>query len=316
MAPDGAGFCPNCGNDLRLFQQSPAQKQQVPVKEQMRKVAVAAAAPAGYYKAPAASVAVPATPRKLKLGWWIAGAAAVLVLLAGFLASGMLGKKGSNPVSAWLNKTGVMGGPMLDKTAKTAPMLQQTAKTPEEMPEDVLRWLQHLEKCEKQRDALTRKFMAKISVMAQSAQFGTDLDSLKQLATGDPDAPDPKAAPDLIGDASKQIKGEYADLKKYFDSYPPPAICQKIADPYDHALDETQAMIDDFNAAMSGWADNSEAAVNRLKAMEKTSGNIDQYGNEADNKVQEVCDRYNKKKWFKVNGDIGNSGMLGSIGIK
>ena len=312
-APDGVSFCPNCGNDLRVFQQSPAQKQQVPVKEQMRKVAPAAAAPAGYFQPQTGPAAMPLPIKKSKLGWIVAGIAAALLMCLGVY--GFLAKTGKGGGDA-LAKRASMGGPMLAKTGKEAPLLDVTAKNPAAMPDDVLRWLQHLERIEKKRGTLMRGLLASFATMLKSGgEQGTDLQSLKALATGDPDAPDPKMAPDIIADQATDSKKEMDALRKDFDSYPPPAECQTIADSYGHALDETGHAVTDIVGAMAGWKEDPQAAVKRLTNMEHTSGDIDKFGTEADGKVQAICDKYNKRKWFSVNGDFGNSGIFQSLGV-
>lgn len=312
-APDGASFCPNCGNDLRLFQQSPAQKQQVPVKEQMRKVA--AATPAGYFQPQAAAAsAIPLPQKKSKLGWILGAVGALLLLVSGFFVMSMLAKNAKLDPSNMLGKNGAMGGPMLQKTGSEAPMLGQTARNPAAMPDDVLRWLQHLERIEKQRGKLAREGLSNLMVMAQSAQFGTDMEGLRNLATGDPDAPEPKTAPDKIAESNVNTKQQWADLRRDFDSYPPPAECQTIADSYGHALDETGAMITDVNDAIVQSKDDPNAALKKLYGMQNTSKSIDEYGNATDDKVKAICDKYNKRKWFSISSDFGNTSIFQSLG--
>lgn len=312
MAPDGVSFCPNCGNDLRVFQQSPAQKQQVPVREQMRKVA--AAAPAGYFQpqAPAAAAAMALPQKKSKLGWIIAAIAAVLLMCIG--AIGLLAKTAKNDPSKVLSKQGALSGPMLQKMGKDKPVLPTTARNPAAMPDDVLRWLQHLERIEKQRGKLAREGLTSLMVFAQSAQFGMDMNDLSKLATGDPDAPDPKPAAEKMAEKNVDVKKQWSDLRKDFDSYPPPSECQTIADSYGHALDETGAMITDVNDAIAQSSQDTNGALKKLYGMQNQSKSIDEFGNETDDKVKAICDKYNKRKWFSISSDFGNSNILQSLG--
>jgi hypothetical protein len=53
-----------------------------------------------------------------------------------------------------------------------------------------------------------------------------------------------------------------------------------------------------------------------LYGMQNKSKNIDDFGNTADERVQALCSKYNKRKWFSVNSDFGNSSIFGSLGIK
>lgn len=314
VAPAGAGFCPHCGNDLRVFQQSPAQKGAVPIKEQMRKVA--AATPGGYYQTPSAGPMAPAQLKKSKLPLILGILLALALVAIGFFAFALLKKTGKDDPTKMLQKQGSMGGPMLMKTGDEKPMLAKTGENPPPEPEPDLRWLYHLEKIEKRRGDLARKGLSSLMIMAQSAQFGTDLDGLKALATGDPDAPEPKTAPDKIAESSAEAKKEWEALRKDFDSYPPPPDCVTIAEPYGHALDETRAMMTDVMDAIVLSKEDTNKALQMLYGMQNQSKSIDEYGKSADDRVQALCDKYNKRKWFSVNSDFGNSSIFGSLGIK
>lgn len=310
VAPAGAGFCPHCGNDLRVFQQSPAQKQQVPVREQMRK---AAAVPAAGYFQPQAS-AIPIPGKKLKMGWIIGGGVALLLMILGFFAFRMLQKTGKDDPTKILAKEGKTAGPMLQKTGQEAPILALNAQKPMGMPDDILKWLQHLERIEKRRGQLARKGLANLMVLAQAGQFGMDMESLKGLATGDPDANEPTLATDKIKESNDVSKAEWNQLRTDFDSYPPPAECQTIADTYRHALDETAASLIDVNDAIAKAKDDPTGAVNDLYAMQNKSGNIDEFGKTTDGKVQSICEKYNTRKWFSISSDFGNSSIFQSLG--
>ena len=314
VAPAGVSFCPHCGNDLRIFQQAAATKAQVPVKEQMKK---AAAIPAGGYFQPqgGGAAAIPLPQKKSKLPWIIGAALLLLLLGSGFLLMNMLKKTSQNP-DKMLQKNGNVPGPMLKKTGDEKPFLAKTGENPPLPPEPDLRWLYHLEKIEQRRGVLAKKGLSKFMVMAQPGQFGTDLKGLESLATGDPDANMPDTAPDMISKESEQSKKEWADLRKDFDSFPPPPDCVSIADPYGHAMDETRAMMTDVMDAIAISKEDPQKALQSLYAMQNKSKSIDQYGNTADERVQALCSKYNKRKWFSVNSDFGNSSIFGSLGIK
>jgi hypothetical protein len=312
VAPAGVSFCPHCGNDLRLFQQAPTQAAQVPVKEQLKK---AANGPAGYFQPQTTAGAIPLPQKKSKLPWILAATALLLLIGSGFVVLNMLKKTGEDP-SKMLQKNGNLPGPMLKKVGDEKPYLGKTGENPPPAPEPDLRWLYHLEKIEKRRGELAKKGLAKFMVMAQPGQFGTDMNGLNQLTTGDPEANMPDSAPDMISAESAEAKKEWAKLREDFDSFPPPPDCVTIAEPYGHAMDETRAMMTDVMDAITVSKEDPQKALASLYGMQNKSKSIDEFGNLADERVQALCSKYNKRKWFSVNSDFGNSSIFGSLGIK
>jgi len=319
VAPAGVSFCPHCGNDLRAFQQAQVPKPpdaakaqaQAPAKEQFRKVP--AVAPGGYYQG-AGAAGIPGVAKKSKLGWILAAAALLVLIGSGFLVMNMLRKSGTE--ATMLQKNGSLPGSFLQRTGEETPFLGKSDKNPPPPPEPDLRWLYHLEKIEKRRGELARRGLSKFMVMAQPGQFGTDMNGLNQLTTGDPEANMPDSAVDKIADESAAAKKEWADLRKDFDSFPPPQDCKSIAEPYAHALDETRAMMTDVMDAIVVSKEDPQKALQSLYGMQNKSKSIDEYGNTADERVQALCSKYNKRKWFSVNSDFGNSSIFGSLGFK
>lgn len=323
VAPVGAAFCPNCGNDLRVFQQ-PQPTQQLSVKEQLKQAK--AAAPAGYYQSQPG--VAPAPRKKSPLGWVLGIGVALALIVVGFFAfnslkrtdtasgSPVLAKQGQEP-DLMLQQRGKTEGAILQQQGKTeGAVLQDTAQRAKNMPEDVRRWLEHLERIEKLRGKLAQKGLAQMMMLAQTASLGMDLDGLKALANADPDSPEPKMSSDKIAEASQQTKADWAELKRDFASYSPPAECQKIADPYSHALDETGAMISDVLDALVLAKDDTQAALQSLYGMQNQSKSIDEYGNTTDGRLQDICDKYDTRKWFKISSDFGNTSMFGSLGMR
>jgi hypothetical protein len=321
VAPAGVSFCPHCGNDLRLFRaaaqagpiQAAAIPNTVPVKEQLKKAAKVG--PVGYFEPQVAGVAaMPLMAKKSKLPWIIAAAILLILIGSGLLVLNMLKKTGHD--GSALQANGIMPGSMLKKTGNEAPFLAKTGDVPPPVKEPDLRWLYHLEKIEQRRGELSKKGLAKFMVMAQPGQFGTDMKGLNDLTTGDPEANMPDTAPDMISKESDHSKKEWAQLRADFDSFPPPPDCVTIAEPYGHALDETRAMMTDVMDAIAGSKEDPQKALTSLYAMQNKSKSIDTYGNTADERVQALCSKYNKRKWFSVNSDFGNSSIFGSLGIK
>lgn len=313
-APAGAAFCSNCGNDLRLFsapQQTVPQQPYQPKPEQRTNPPGVMAGAAGTMMPPGA---IPVQQKKSPWGKIAAALAVVTLIALGFLAAKLLNKTGEDPGPV-LTKKGE-DAPILQAKGEDKPMLQTNAEAPAEMPPDVLRWLQHLERIEKHRGTLARAGLANLMVMAQTAQYGLDLEGLKALATGDPDIPEPATSADKVAESSAKTKEEWRALRADFDSLPPPAECQTIADSYGHALDETGGMIGDVLDAVALSKEDTQKALQSLYAMQNTSKSIDEYGNAADGKVADICNKYSKRKWFSISSDFGNTSILGAVGTR
>jgi hypothetical protein len=183
------------------------------------------------------------------------------------------------------------------------------------MPADILRWLEHLERIERKREALNAKQKAALMVFGASLiGGGAGLDALKSLATGDPDAPEPKSPADEARDKFDPFVSEWKQLRAEFDTVPPPSECREIADSYSHAIDEAAAMSNDVVKLLDASTDNKDRAVATLQESMGRSSAIDEYGKRADAGVQLVCDHYDTKKWFVVHADFGGGEVLGSFG--
>ncbi|HLO97957.1 MAG TPA: zinc-ribbon domain-containing protein [Fimbriimonas sp.] len=305
VVPNGASFCSNCGNDLRAFitpQQTVPQQPYNPRPTEQSTIPPGA----GFHAAQVAQ------PKKSHLGKIIGGLAILILVALGFLAMKMLDKTAQDPGPVLAAKG--KDEPILKVEGKDQPVLQTNAEAPAEMPADVLRWLQHLERIERQRGVLARSGLANLMIMAQTAQYGLDLDGLKALASGDPDAEMPPTSVDKVAESSAKTKEEWKALRRDFDSFPPPAECQTIADSYGPALDETGGMIGDVLDAVALSKDDTQKALQSLYAMQNTSKTIDEYGNATDGKVADICNKYNKRKWFSISSDFGNTSILGAVG--
>lgn len=263
------------------------------------------------------SAAVGAPPAK-KTPWALIFGTLLAICLfgMGFLAFKLLQKTGKDEPTNVLARTERAPSPVLQQTGKTEPVLGKQAQAPKQMPDDVRRWLEHLERIEKQRGKLAQKGLAEFMVMAPALQQGADIEALKALASGDPNAEMPKSSADKVAETSVDSKKQWADLRRDFDSLPPPQECKSIADTYGHALDETGAMIQDILDAVQVAKDDPQKALQALYGMKNSSKSIDEYGNSADDKVKEICDFYDTRKWFSINSDFGGSSIFGSLGLR
>ncbi len=326
VVPQGAFFCPSCGNDLRAHlgvpQPHPQQNQaQVPyqapapqpvnVKEQMKQARKAG--PVGYYQ----GANGPIEQRKPPLGWILGIACLAALAILGFFLMNLLQKTGQESPGNFLAKQGQAPPAVLQKTGEPPPpVLGDLAQAAKKMPPDILRWLEHLERIERKRGTLAQQGLASFMVMAQSAQFGASIEGLQGLASGDPEANMPETSADKLGKSSAETKQEWANLRVEFDSLKPPQECQTIADSYTHALEETGSMITDVMDALTASKEDPQKALQSLYGMKNQSGAIDQYGNETDKKVGDICNNYDTRKWFSISSDFGNSSILGSLGAR
>jgi hypothetical protein len=296
--PIGAQFCPHCGNDLRAFKQLQPERN-------------VAAAPINI------PGAAPLVTSKNNRSVWVVLALAGLVGLAflGFLAMSLLKQTAQVDTPPILAKTG-SDKPILQQTAREAPVLATTKEAPVGMPDDVRRWLEHLEAIEKRRAKLAQSGLASLMMLAPQAQAGMDLEGLKALAGGDPEADMPKNSADKVKDSSAQTKAEWRDLRVAFDAKVPPVECKIIADSYTHSIDETGAMIGDILDAVSQSSEDTQGALAKLYGMQNQSKSIDEFGKETDGKVADICDKYKTRKWFSISADFGNTSLFSSFGGK
>ncbi|MFY7882806.1 MAG: hypothetical protein ACOVR6_10980 [Fimbriimonas sp.] len=323
LVPDRASFCPNCGNDVRAFrsmQASPPPPPSPPVQQPLTRQVVSES-PQVLVGNPTSSVStvpsgvVPVAGRNY-LGWMVASLLGLGLIGVGLFALQLLKRLDTQPAGDVLSKTERAAPAIMQKTGTTAPVLERTETAPIGMPDDIRRWLEHLERIERMRGTLAQKGLANMMVLAQAAQFGTDIEGLSSMATGDPDAKMPTTSADKVAQKSSETKKEWVELKREFDSYPPPAECKTIADSYSHALDETGGMIGDILDAVDLSKNDTTKALETLYGMKNTSKAIDEFGVQTDQKVQAICDHYNTRKWFSINSDFGNSSIFSSLGMR
>lgn len=319
--PAPAAFCMHCGADLRqLTQGQPVQPQPQPQPQpfQQPQPPISRSGPQMPSGRPVAAVDAAfaqAQTKKRNIAIAAGAGALVLALLIGAIATNFLNRTATQPAETVLQRQAKPPEPVLDKTAAPpAPVMEKEATAPKVMPDDVRRWLEHLEETEKRRGKLAMQGLGTMMQLAPAAQMGIDLDALKALASGDPDQPEPKTGADKVAEGAAQVKQEWDALKEYFKSVYPPQECLATANTYWNALDETAAMIQDILGAVVKSKENTSAALDMLYGMQNTSKTIDAAGTQTDGLVQQICDKYDTKKWFSINSDFAQSGLFGKMG--
>jgi hypothetical protein len=242
---------------------------------------------------------------------------AILAVLVGLGASGVLAFGAKKPESKILAAKGQAPDPGLLKATGNAPKpsLEKTAEAPKEMPADVEAWLKHLEKCEEMKIAIGGDQAAEVSTWIQkNSVLGAGMGLMnpyEQSQEGEGDQ-----------DPGQYTKGKILDLRPrweelitFFRSYPPPQECQPIASDFDRAINEIPAMMGDLGGILNSAGTDPTAAMQQVKKMQNGSySDIDRYFARCDEKVSQICAKYNKRKWFNIKQDVGGGGMLGKLG--
>lgn len=215
--------------------------------------------------------------------------------------SGLVQAEGAEPNTGLLNKYG------------TPPESGLTQKDMEKitMPQDILDYLKHVEKCEKYRVEISNKQLSSALItMTEIQGAGAQLEMIKKLA--DPEDNSTETPASKIKDTTKDQRKTWDELDAYFNGVTPPAECVSIRNKYAVALHETGVMMTEIMDAIDKSSEDPQAAIEILQKLTGTSGNrIDVPARGTDADVQKICDKYDTRKWFSVTGDVGSGGLMG-----
>jgi hypothetical protein len=208
--------------------------------------------------------------------------------------------EGTNPSPALLSSEG----------RGTAPTMSQEQSG---MPDDIRRWLEHLERTEKMRNTLAAsQMMQAVSEMSQlQAQDLTGM-----MGDGDGDDSE-EAANRKVDERANRYAGNtdsmrraWIDLANQFHSVPPPGECMGMRSTYDQVLSNTGSMMLEIINAVKSASNNRQSALQTLMSMQGQSNDrIDRPAKETDAMVEQVCSRYSTRKWFDIKSDIGSDVM-------
>jgi soluble cytochrome b562 len=295
----GAAFCMHCGQMLAGgAAQRPAQQ-------------MTGAMPA---YAPSA-IAIPADVKKRNT--WLAigiSAAVLLLLFFGLNATGALHLGTKPPDQATLNARGQLTDSTLQaKGGPTNPTLAATRVT---MPDDIRNWLEHLARIERKKQALTNKQLEQAHELQGELQGASGLTSPEDVSKmSDPDY---NSFPSIekAGAMIAQLQPDWKDLQKEFDSVPPPKECQPIADQYDSGFDAMIETFDEIEKIVNGinLTDQKQmksSVDDARKAGRSSRRGIDGSFEKTDDLVQKICDKYETRKWFKIDAHGGSTGLMG-----
>lgn len=280
VVPAGAAFCMNCGQSL-------------------------------------ASTAAVAAPRRIA-PWMIAAAAAAAVLLAilGLSAAGILRFGSRTPHPEVLQAKGQPAAPDILR-AQGQPagpgVAQIQREAPLRMPDDVRRWLEHLERIEKEKNALHRRQVVKLQ--ASMSSMAARVSSAGVQAMIDEDGPEVPSLDlsDLI--PVDDLIAEWEALRGKLNSVAVPAECAPLYQNYHGSfvnLQQQIAALKDIGSDLFGTFQKGgqQAAVKQAEGVSKGhTQSVDDLLIRSDEQLGEICDKYSERKWFDIRSDLGG-GMM------
>ena len=249
---------------------------------------------------------------------------ALLAAWIGLKASGALGLGGQQAQANSLQASGSGNPPVLEAQGSNqppilraegnsgSPVLERAGQVVV-MPDDIRAWLEHLRRTEEKRMRLAENQISEMMVSLTLLQGGDPLSNLGGLLNED-DPIDSNAKPPSIekttNDTLRQRKA-WTELTTFFNSVPPPAECAPIRNEYDQVVRETGAMMADIVGVVADAGSNPQSALASLMRMQgKSKDRVDKPAAETDGLVGEICRKYNTRKWFDIQGDVGG-GMFG-----
>ncbi len=250
-------------------------------------------------------------------------------LVYGLKAGGIIGARGDQASGKTLQASGVQpDGRILTARGQDtaavfatpgraqAPVLQQPAAAAPGMPQDVLDYLRHVEKCENFKAQLARKQEAQLMVLLTKAQ-GLGAGSGLEDIINQEESKNDKSPTEFAKTQSKDLPLDWDSLLVYFRSVRPPRECEKLALNFAHATGEVAGQFRDIMGMLDAGPDGIPnpqdmiAKLNGLKADHKKD--IDDRYSVADGEVGAICQRYNTRKWFTVERNPGSGGLLGGM---
>ncbi len=217
-----------------------------------------------------------------------------------------------------LKAEGSTGSGILQAKGDSSPGALRANDSHAVMPDDVRKWLEHLERIERKRGQLAMKQFAQALVDKSALAGGATMEILKGLlrdAETGGDSPEVETPAQSIKSKNETYKTEWTTLTDEFLAFPPPAECVPTRDKYNFVLSETKSMILEIMEKIDNSTKDPDAAVAELTAMLGTStSRIDAPGGETDDLVSRICNKYETRKWFSISKDFGG-GLTGAFGL-
>ncbi|MEZ0325985.1 MAG: hypothetical protein ACAH95_08755 [Fimbriimonas sp.] len=193
-------------------------------------------------------------------------------------------------------------------------VLNKEEKAPEKMPQDVFDWLKHLERCEKMKVEIAGDQAAELSVfMTKFGALGAGMGMFNPYDQASEEGPD-QAPGQYTKGKVLDLRPKWTELIGYFRSKTPPEECRTMAGDFDRALSEIPGMMGDVGDILNSADADPAAAMKLAKKLQNSSySDIDRYFARTDEKLGQICKKYNTNKWFNVASDVMGGGMLGKF---
>jgi hypothetical protein len=237
---------------------------------------------------------------------------AIVAAIVGLSAAGVLRFGRETPKTGTLQAKGVIPDNriMAKPSVAPTPVLEKGGERPE-MPADVEAWLKHLQEVERRKVALTGDQMAEVTVFMQKNSVlgaGMGLMNPYDQAEGSDEDKEPST---YTKSKILDLRPQWDDLITFYYSVPPPEECKPLADDYGRAINEIPGMMGDLGEMMNGVANDPQTALQQAKKMQNGSyDGIDRYFARSDQKLGDICTKYQKSKWFNIATDVAAGGML------
>ena len=275
----------------------------------------------------AGAVAADFEAQRRRTRWTAAGigASALVAALFGARALGLLrlgaassqpgiriGAKG--PASA-LQMPGNVAPPPLQETASVTPPPLQQGAVRKQMPADVEAWLTHLEKCEAMKVTISGDQMAEALVLMQKMQaLGAGMGLMDPYDQSQGEGGD-KSPGEYTKGKVMDFRPRWQGLVDFFNSVPPPEECKPLASDFNRALSEVPGMMGDIGDVLNEISsDPSRALQDANKLKGGSYGDIDRYFARADQKLSDICAKYDHSKWFNIKADVSGGSPLSMFG--
>lgn len=280
----GAAFCPNCGTML-----------------------AAHASPGG--------VAMPIAARRNNNAIWaILGTLAVVAaIIFGLKAAGIL-QFGSRPAGHGLEAQGAPPDDGLGMRGVAPPASLPQGHSTTGMPDDVRRYLEHVQRIEKRKVDLSLQMISELEIFKN--KLGT-FGGAEGLMNHDEDLGGDGKRPDTeTRNTFTDFRSRWDDIVSDFKTMDPPPQCVSLRDDYYRALSEIPGMAGDLFDVLNMVETDPQGALQKAQGMQSKSGNaIDKYFGQSDDDVGQICSHYNTSKWFDIKKDVGGGGLsMGGLG--
>lgn len=198
-------------------------------------------------------------------------------------------------------------------TTSQAPITESAAG----MPDNVRRWLEHLQKIEQARISLSAGQLQDAVKTLAGLQAGDMTHALDDEGNDSKEAEQRKQ-----NDRAQHVGGDMASMQQAwrtllnaFDSVQAPAECAAIKTNYDQVIGQTGTMILNIVGQIKNASNDPQAALSALTAMQgQSKTKIDVPARAADQGVSSVCKHYDTVKWFDIQSDVG-SGVMSQLGL-